>query len=172
MPLASPGSPRMPAARRRLGPVAQAAKLLGTTVTAVVPLQRHSPALMLAAAVSELAALAGLVVTANLAALAVLVALSIVLVIGLATNTRMMIAFTDMGTVVLSASVGGWPNGVAGPGPRHLQLPEPHGVGVAVRLEPDGRQWWVDRSSFRFLERARAVAAAAVTEAESRELPS
>src|SRR6266571_3808106 len=158
MPIASPSSPRMPAARRRLGLVGSAGKLLGTPVTAVVPLQRHQPALMLAASVAEVAALAALVATASLAALAVLVALAIILVVGLLTNTRRVIALTDQGNVVLSASLGGWPNGVVGPGPHHLELPEPHGVGVPVRL--DSRTWWVDRSSFRFLRRALAVQAA------------
>lgn len=170
MPLVSPSSPRMPAARRRLGLVSAAGKLLGTPVTAIVPLQRHSPALMLGASIAELAALAALVVTASLAALAVLIVLSAVLVAGLFSNTRKMIAVTDMGTVILSASLSGWPNGVTGPGPRHLDLPEPHGVGVRVRLEPGGRTWWVDRASFRYLERARTLTAA--TEAELPESPS
>jgi hypothetical protein len=178
MPLVSPSSPRTPAARRRLGITAQAGQLLGTTVTGVVPLQRHSPALMLVASLAEVATLVALVVTANLAALAALVALSLVMVVGLVTNTRQVIAFTDMGTVILSASLTGWPHGVVGPGPRHVDLPEPRGVGVALRL--DATTWWVDRASFRLLEHARRVTAPAgdgaigdgATGDESPELPS
>jgi hypothetical protein len=148
----------MPASRRRLGLVGGAGTLLGTPVTAAVPLQRHQPALMLVASLAEVAALVALVATASLAALAFLVALSIILVVGLFTNTRRVIALTDKGNVILSASLSGWPNGVVGPGPHHLDLPEPHGVGVAVKLEQ--ATWWVDRSSFRFLRRALAVQAA------------
>jgi hypothetical protein len=135
--------------------VGGAGTLLGTPVTAAVPLQRHQPALMLVASVAEVVALVALVATANLTALAVLVALSIILIVGLFTNTRRVIALTGKGNVILSASLGGWPNGVVGPGPHHLELPEPHGVGVAVKLEQT--TWWVDRSSFRYLARARAL---------------
>jgi hypothetical protein len=162
MPFFSPSSPRTPGARRRLGVQGQAGHLLGTTVTGVVPLQRHSPAVMLVASLAELATLVALIATASLAALVALVALSAVLVAGLLTNKRRVIALTDMGTVILSASISGWPDGVSGPGPRHLDLPEPRGVGVPLRLE--STTWWVDRSSFRLLERARAVAAATADE--------
>jgi hypothetical protein len=150
-----PPLPRMPASRRRLGFIGGASKLLGTSVSAVVPLQRHNPALVLAVSLAELAALVGLVATGNLAAMLTLVGVSVVLVAVMFTNTRKVIALTGKGNVMMSASAKGWPTGVIGPAPRVLHLPEPAGLGVKVEVE--GATWWVDRSSYRLLRGARAA---------------
>jgi hypothetical protein len=152
-----PSLPRMPAARRRLGFIGGASKLLGTSVRAVIPLQRHNPVLVLAVSLAEVAALVGLVATGRLAAMLALVGLSVVLVVVMLTNTRKVIALTGKGNVMLSASVSGWPTGVTGPAPHDLHLPDPMGLGV--RVEIGGTNWWVDRSSYRFLRRARALVA-------------
>ncbi len=145
-----------------MGLQAGASKLLGTPVAAAIPLQRHPPAAVLVASLAEIGALAGLMATGSAAALAVLVAVSAVLVLIGATNTRRVLALTGMGNVVLAASVSGWPEGVVGPGPRDLDIPEPAGLGV--RLDIAGTSWWVDRSSFRFVRRARLVQADGSTE--------
>jgi hypothetical protein len=150
-----PTLPRMPAGRRRLGFIGGASKLLGTSVSAVVPLQRHSPALVLAVSLAELAALVALIATGNLAVMLTLVGVSVVLVAVMFTNTRKVIALTGKGNVMLSASMKGWPTGVIGPAPRTLPLPEPAGLGVKVEVE--GATWWIDRSSYRLLRRARAA---------------
>jgi hypothetical protein len=147
-----------------MGPVVGATKLLGTQVTAVVPLQRLSPALVLASSAAEIAALAILIATGSLMAMALLLGTSAVLIGLMATNTRQVLAFTRKGTVRLAASVGGWPTGVLGPVPRDVALPDPSGLGVSVHI--GGERWWVDRSSFRFLRRAK-VAQAAEADAEA-----
>jgi len=140
-----------------MGILAGAGKLLGTPVSAVVPLQRHHPGQVLAASGAEIGALVGLVVTGSLAALIALVAVSAVLV-GLAlTNTRRVLALTAMGTVVLTASMSGWPTGVGGPMTTDVALPEPAGLGVSIDLA--GRRWWVDRAWFGALAKARAIEA-------------
>jgi hypothetical protein len=153
-----PTLPRLPVSRRRLGLTGGASKLLGTTVASVVPLQRHNPALVLAASLAELAALGALVGTGSLPALLALVVVSILLVVVMFTNTRKVVALTGKGNVLLSASLRGWPTGVLGPAPRNLDLPPPAGLGVRVELA--GETWWVDRSAFRLLRRARAIATA------------
>jgi hypothetical protein len=61
---------------------------------------------------------------------------------------------TTKGNVLLTASTSGWPNGVVGPADRSLVLPRPSGLGVAVRLGT--ASWWIDRSSYRSLNRARS----------------
>jgi hypothetical protein len=157
-----PTLPRLPVSRRRLGLTGGASKLLGTTVASTVPLQRHKPSLVLGASLAELAALAALVATGSLAAMLALVAASVALVVVMVTNTRTVVALTDKGNVLLSASLRGWPTGVAGPAPRKLDLPPPAGLGV--RVEIAGETWWVDRSAFRLLRRARDMAAADVEE--------
>jgi len=153
-----PTLPRLPVSRRRLGLTGGASKLLGTTVASTVPLQRHKPSLVLAASLAELAALAALIATGSLAAMLALVAFSIALVVVMVTNTRKVVALTSKGNVLLSASLRGWPTGVVGPAPRNLDLPPPAGLGVKVEIA--GESWWIDRSAFRLLRRARQVAAA------------
>jgi hypothetical protein len=138
-----------------LGAAAAATALLGVPVAAAVVLQRHHPGLVLGASVAELAALAWLVGTGSLAAFAGLVATSAVLTLVVATNRRRVLAFTSMGTVVLTASITGRPTGVAGPAERTLELPPPSGLGVRVAVA--GGTWWVDRSSFGSLRRARTM---------------
>jgi hypothetical protein len=129
--------------------------VLGTPVTVAVPLQRHRPETVLAASVAEIAGLAALVATGRLAAMAVLVALSTVLIVVAATNTRRVLVLTGKGNVVLAASLSGRPNGVVGPAPRRIEIPEPAGLGVRVGV--GGGTWWVDRSAFRALRRARSA---------------
>jgi hypothetical protein len=138
-----------------MGTAAAAAALLGTPVGAAVTLQRHHPGLVLGASLAELAALVSLIATGSLASFAVLVAASAALVGLVATNRRRVLAVTGMGTVILAASLTGWPNGVVGPAERDLELPEPSGLGVGITV--GGRPWWVDRSSFASLRRARTM---------------
>jgi hypothetical protein len=159
-----PTLPRLPVSRRRLGLTGGASKLLGTTVAATVPLQRHNPSLVLAASLAELAALAALVATGSLAALLALVIVSIALVVVMVTNTRKVVALTGKGNVLLSASLRGWPTGVVGPAPRNLDLPAPAGLGVKVEMA--GETWWIDRSAFRLLRRARQFGAADTEDSE------
>ena len=142
-------------ARRRKGTAAAAAELLGTPVSAAVTLQRHHPGLVLGASVAELAALAWLIGTGSLASFVVLVAASAALATVAATNRRQILAVTGMGTVVLAASITGWPSGIVGPAERTLELPAPAGLGARIRV--GGQTWWIDRSSFRSLTRARAM---------------
>jgi hypothetical protein len=138
--------------------VAGASELLGAPVAAVVPLQRHHPAIVLAASIAEISALAALVATGSLAAMVALIGLSLVLIVVVGSNRRQVVALTRAGNVVLTASASGRPTGVAGPLVPDLCLPPPTGLGVS--LEIGGRIWWVDRSSFRLLRRARLVQAA------------
>src|ERR1700730_1600610 len=141
-----------------MGILAGASKLLGTPVSAIVPLQRHHPGQVLAASVAEIGTLVGLVVTGSLAMLIALVTVSALLV-GLAvTNTRRVLALTAMGNVVLTASLSGWPTGISGPTRTDVALPEPAGLGVKIELA--GNPWWVDRSWFGSLRKARAIEAA------------
>jgi hypothetical protein len=159
-----PTLPRTPARRRRLGFIGGASKLLGTSVSAVVPLQRHNPALVLSVSLAEVAALIGLFATGSLAVMLVLVVVSVVLVTVVLTNTRRVLALTGKGNVMMTASISGWPTGVIGPARRDLDLPEPSGLGV--KLEIEGATWWVDRSSYRLLRRARLAATAEAVAAD------
>ena|SRR5947209_7305982 len=141
--------------RRRKGTTAAAAALLGTPVAAAVTLQRHHPGLVLGASVAELATLGWLIGTGSLAAFVLLVATSAALATVAATNRRQILAVTGMGTVILAASLTGWPNGIVGPAERTLVLPAPSRLGARIRV--GGRTWWIDPSSSRDLTRARAV---------------
>jgi hypothetical protein len=152
-----PSIPRTPGRRRRLGVTAGCANLLGTSVDAAVPLQRHSPPLVLAVCAAELVAAAGLILTGSLGAFAAVVALSVVLVLVVATNQRRILCLTRQGNVLLLASTTAWPTAVSGPVEGQPLLPEPRGLGAAVTI--DGRTWWIDRSSYQSLARARAVQA-------------
>ena len=151
------GLPSLPSRRRvrRRNGTAAAAALLGTPVGAAVTLQRHHPGLVLVASVAELATLAWLIGTGILASFVVLVATSAALATIAATNRRQILAVTAMGTVILAASITGRPNGIVGPAERTLELPAPAGLGARIRV--GGRTWWIDRSSFRSLTRARAM---------------
>lgn len=136
-----------------MGLLARASNLLGSPVAAVIPLQRHRPAVVLAVSTAEIAALVGLMATGSPTAMVVLLVLSAALVMVVATNTRRVLVLTGKGNVVLTASVSGWPEAVVGPAPRDLTIPEPVGLGVSLNV--GGSTWWVDRSSFRFLKRAK-----------------
>ncbi len=142
--------------RRRGGIAAAAAKLLGTSVESALPLQRHPPWVVLTASVAELGALAVLIGTGSIAAGVLLLACSVLLVVVVVTNTRRVLVITAKGNVILTASTSGWPDGVVGPADPAIRLPEPAGLGVAVTI--GGGRWWIDRSSYRSLRRARSLA--------------
>jgi hypothetical protein len=129
--------------------------VLRTEVSAVVPLQRHPPALVLGVSVAELIAAIALVATGSLVAFVALLLISVALGFVVATNRRQVLVLTGKGNVILSASMSGWPNGVIGPADRHIMLPEPKGLGMVVIVA--GQPWWVDRSSYRWLAQARSV---------------
>jgi hypothetical protein len=129
--------------------------VLRTEVSAVVPLQRHPPTLVLGVSVAELIAAVALVATGSVVAFIALLAVSIALGFVVATNRRQVLVLTGKGNVILSASTTGWPNGVVGPADRRIELPEPKGLGVVVIVA--GQPWWVDRSSYRWLAQARSV---------------
>jgi hypothetical protein len=154
------GSVHRPALGRhhRAGIPAAAAKVLATSVDAVVPLQRHPPSVVLAASVAELAALGVLIATGAVAAMIGLVACSAALIAVVFTNTRRVLVITTKGNVILTASASGWPNGVDGPVESSLRLPAPAGMGVTMTV--GATTWWIDRSSYRWLDRARSIQAA------------
>jgi len=137
----------------RAGATTRAAELLGTPVAVAVPLQRHAPRTVLAWCAAELASFALLVLTGSLAALAAVGVVGAVLLALAATNRRRVLAVTRMGVVLLSATLRGHAVSPEGPGPEDLALPPPRGVGAPVELA-DGR-WWVDRSAYPRLRRAR-----------------
>jgi hypothetical protein len=141
--------------RRRSGLTGQTAAVLGTGVSAAVPLQRQRPALILGLSVAELAAFAALVVTAHVVALAALALLSVCLVGVGAANRRRVLAITSNGPILVAASARGRPLVPIGPAPRGLSLPPPSGLGVGVVL--DGATWWIERSAFARLRQARAA---------------
>ena len=122
-------------------------------VGVALPLQRHRPGLVLGACLAELAALASVILTAEPAAFAILALSAGVLVALATTNQRRVLAFTSTGVLVVVASAKGRPVAVAGSAPSPLDLPRPAGLGGAVELE--GRTWWIDRSAFPRLRRAR-----------------
>ena len=137
----------------RVGPTARAGQIVGRPVTVAVPLQHHPPGRVLASCAAELACFAVLVLTGSLAALAAVAAVAALLFGLAATNRRRLLAVTRLGSVELDATLRGKPTTVIGPAPDALVLPAPHGVGVPVELA-DGR-WWVDRSHYPRLRRAR-----------------
>jgi len=141
--------------RRRVGVLGAASEVLGVPVTAVIPLQRHKPILILLTSLGELATLAILIATASLSAFMILSAMSLVLVIVSITNRHQILAFSDHGNVVLTASRKGWPRSVKGPVEGEMPLPEPVGLGRPVKV--GGQTWWIDRSGFRLLRHARAL---------------
>jgi hypothetical protein len=141
-----------------MGVTAASAKVLGTSVDAAIPVQRHPPALVLAVSLAELLAVAVLILTGSLAAFAAVVAMSAVLVVVAATNQRRIVCVTRQGNVLLLASTTAWPIAVAAPIEGELRLPEPGGIGAAITLE--GRTWWIDRSAYQSLTAARRVLAA------------
>src|SRR5580704_2230691 len=109
----SMGSFHRPALGRhhRAGIPGAAAQVLATPVEVVVPLQRHSPRLVLAASLAELAAFGVLIGTGTVAAMVALFACSAVLLGVVFTNTRRVLVLTTKGNVILTASTTGWPNG-------------------------------------------------------------
>jgi hypothetical protein len=140
---------------RRRHLTASVAALLGEPVGVAVPLQRRRPSVIFAAGAAEIAALLALIVTAQTAA-GVLLAILAVAVIGLAVaNSRRILAITSRGVVILAASSRGRPVAMIDVAPEGLQLPPPTGLGVPVVLR--GQIWWVDRSGFPRLRRAREL---------------
>ena len=151
---------------RRRAITASTSEALGSPVAVAVPLQRHPPQLILVACGLELAALAALGLTGSLAAFAALCACAAGLVALGATNRRRILALTSAGPVVLDATLRREPVASRGPAPPRLALPAPTGVGCPVQLD-DGR-WWVDRSDYARLRRAREVMAATASAVDPR----
>jgi hypothetical protein len=157
------GSMHRPALGRhhRAGIPAAAAKVLATPVDVVVPLQRHSPRLVLAASLAELATFGILIGIGTVGAMIALFVCSAVLLGVVVTNTRRVLVLTSKGNVLLTASATGWPNGVVGPAGESLRLPAPAGMGVTLTV--GSATWWIDRSSYRWLSRARSMQGADAT---------
>lgn len=128
-------------------------RVLGIPVGVAVPVQRHPPQLVLAACGLELLALAALGLTQSLAALTALAAVAAVLAGLASTNRRRVLAVTRDGILVIAATLRRRPLAPVGYAPPGMTLPEARGVGAPVDLA-DGR-WWVDRSDFSRLRRAR-----------------
>jgi hypothetical protein len=150
-----------PLRRPKRGATALATEVLGVPVGVAVPIQRHAPHHVLTWCGVELAALALLILTGWFAALVGLAAAGLALLALAATNRRRLLAVTRSQVVVLSAGLRGRPVAAIGPAPERLVLPPPRGVGVAVQLD-DGR-WWVDRSAYARLRRARELGPARTT---------
>jgi hypothetical protein len=72
-----------------------------------------------------------------------------------ATNQHRVLAVSGGELVVMAASLRGRPLAPIGTAPAALELPEPRGVGAPVILA-DGC-WWVDRSAYGRLRRAREL---------------
>jgi hypothetical protein len=111
--------------------------------------------MVLASSIAELVALGVLIATGAVAAMVALLVCSAALVAVAFTNTRRVLVITPKGNVILSASTSGWPNGVVGPADRSVELPVPAGIGVPMTV--GARTWWIDRSSYRWLNRARSL---------------
>jgi hypothetical protein len=141
--------------RRRHTLTASVSVLLGEPVGVAVPLQRRQPSVIFASGLAEVAALVAFVLSAQSAFLIVLAVLAATMV-GLAVgNGRRILAVTSRGVVVLAASSRGRPVAVIDVAPEGLQLPPPAGLGVPLVLR--GQTWWVERSGFPRLRRAREL---------------
>jgi hypothetical protein len=146
------GAPR---SRRHRALTAAVSEVLRMPVGIALPLQRRRPDLIFATCVAELVALGALIVTASTPA-AVLLAVLAAGLLGLgAANDRRILAVTSTGVVVLAASSRGRPVAMIDTAAADLVLPAPAGLGVPVTLR--GKTWWVDRSGFARLERAREL---------------
>ena len=128
---------------------------MGAPVGVAFPVQRHSPKWVMLACAAEIGALGLFALTASFPALGVLVLAALVLTALAATNRRLVLAVAADGLMVLAATRRGRPVAPIGPAPKSTLLPEPAGFGVSVDL--DGRIWWIDRSSFARLRRAREL---------------
>ena len=122
-----------------------------------VPVQRHAPHHVLVWCGVELGAFALLALTGSVVALGAVGVAGAVLLALAATNRRRVLAVTRSEVVVLRATLRGRPVATLGRAPGAVELPEPRGVGASLQLE-DGR-WWVDRSTYPRLRRARELCA-------------
>ncbi len=122
-----------------------------------VPVQRHAPHHVLVWCGIELGAFALLALTGSVIALIAVGSAGTALLVLAATNRRRVLAVTRSDVVVLRATLRGRPVALLGPAPSAVELPEPRGVGAALELD-DGR-WWVDRSTYPRLRRARELCA-------------
>ncbi|HEY2429567.1 MAG TPA: hypothetical protein VGI06_11605 [Acidimicrobiales bacterium] len=113
---------------------------------------------MLTAAGLELASFSLVALTGSLVAVAVMVVCMAALLALAATNHKRVLAVTRSEVVVMAADKRGRPLAATGPATA-VTFPEPRGVGVPIQLE-DGR-WWIDRTHYARLRRARELSAAA-----------
>jgi hypothetical protein len=128
-------------------------QVLGRPVGVALPVQRHSPKMVLFVCAAELAAVAGFIATASPAALAAIVVVAVALLALAATNRKRVLAVTSDGVAVTAASVRGRP--LVEIGTATVDFPPPSGAGVPVVI--DGTRWWVDRTAFARLARAREL---------------
>ena len=130
-------------------------EVLGTPVSIAVPLQRRDPRIMLGACGVQLVTFALALITLSEVAFAMTALAAIALVGVRASDQRRVIALTTSGTVILSASLAGKPLAAVGAGPQALEFPAPIGLGAPVPL--GDRTWWVDRTEYPRLRRAREL---------------
>ena len=130
-------------------------EVLGTPVSIAVPLQRRDPRIVLGACAVQLGTFTVALITLSEVAF-VLTALAAIALVGVrASDQRRVIALTTSGTVIVSASLAGKPLAAVGSGPRAFALPAATGLGAPVRL--GDRTWWVDRTEYPRLRRAREL---------------
>lgn len=131
------------------------AQLLGVAVSVAVPVQRVDPRVVLAVSAVEIVAFAVAVLTFAAAAW-VVTALAGITLIGLRlADRRHILAVTRDGVVEVAATAAGRPLAAVGTGPARLTFPAPAGVGVPIMVGPN--RWWIDRSEFARLRRAREL---------------
>lgn len=145
------GQPR----RHRRHLTATVAQLLGVAVSVAVPVQRVDPRVVLAVSAVEIAAFAAAVLTFSPIAWGV-TALAGVALVGLRVGDRRhILAVTPDGVVDVVATAGGRPVAAVGSGPARLAFPAPVGLGVPIMV--GSHRWWIDRSEFARLRRAREL---------------
>ena len=141
--------------RHRRHLTATVAQLLGVAVSVAVPVQRVDPRVVLAVSAVEIAAFAAAVLTFSPIAW-VITALAGVALVGVRlADRRHILAVTPHGVVEVAATAAGRPLAAVGTGPARLTFPAPSGVGVPIMVGP--QRWWIDRSEFARLRRAREL---------------
>lgn len=141
--------------RHRPALTATVAQLLGVAVSVAVPVQRVDPRIVLAVSAVEIAAFAAAVLTFSPIAWGI-TALAGVALVGLrVADRRRILALTPDGVVEVVATAGGRPLAAVGRGPARLTFPAPAGFGVPIMVGPN--RWWIDRSEFARLRRAREL---------------
>ena len=139
--------------RRQLS--ASVAQLLGVSVGIAVPVQRVDPRLVLGAAAVEIAAFAAALLTLSGIAFGATVLAGVVLVGLRLADVRRVMALTEGGVVIVAATASGRPVAAVGSAPAGFRFPAPAGMGVRIDVGSD--RWWVDRSEFARLRRAREL---------------